>query len=221
MSASRRFAVALTVLAVLASSAATAAGFQSVTEIRAAALSLFEAGADAEASVDAGVRMPACAMPLRASLAAGSSVEVSCPQPAGWRLFVPVKVRRNQDVLVLRHGIATGQTITEADIVIERRDASRIAGAVLATPTDALGKTARRVLSAGNLLSASDLISPRLVRRGDIVALVSRHGGLEVRMSGRALADAGRDERVAVENASSRRIVQGTVDASGAVIVSR
>jgi flagella basal body P-ring formation protein FlgA len=40
-------------------------------------------------------------------------------------------------------------------------------------------------------------------------------------MTGRALSDAGQDERVSVENASSRRIVQGTVDASGTVVVSR
>ncbi|MFB5208184.1 diguanylate cyclase domain-containing protein, partial [Stenotrophomonas sp. 3diitr2024] len=32
---------------------------------------------------------------------ANTTVEVSCPDAGGWRLFVPVKVRRNQTVLVL------------------------------------------------------------------------------------------------------------------------
>ncbi|RBK41011.1 flagella basal body P-ring formation protein FlgA, partial [Xanthomonas oryzae pv. oryzae] len=55
----------------------------------------------------------------------------------------------------------------------------------------------------------------------DTVPLVSRNGGLEVRMSGRALSDAGENERVSVENSSSRRVVQGIVEASGTVVVSR
>ncbi|MFT4246790.1 MAG: flagellar basal body P-ring formation chaperone FlgA [Pseudomonas sp.] len=205
----------------LATAPVWAAGFQPVDAIRTAALSTLEPGADAEATLDPGLRMPACPVPLQAQPTGSNTVEVACPQPAGWRLFVPVKVRRNQDVLVLNRGIAAGETIGLADISIERRDAARIAGAALASPADAVGKTARRVLPAGTLLSASDVVSPRLVRRGDTVELVSRRNGLEVRMTGRALSDAGQDERVSVENASSRRIVQGTVEATGAVVVSR
>jgi flagella basal body P-ring formation protein FlgA len=205
----------------LVAAPAWADGFQPVDSIRAAALSTVGPNADAEATLDPGLRMPACPVPLQAQPTGSNTVEVACPQPAGWRLFVPVKVRRNQDVLVLNRGIAAGETISLADISIEKRDASRIAGAALANPVDAVGKTARRVLSAGTLLSANDVVSPRLVKRGDTVELVSRRNGLEVRMTGRALSDAGQDERVSVENASSRRIVQGTVDASGTVVVSR
>ncbi|WP_434025595.1 flagellar basal body P-ring formation chaperone FlgA [[Pseudomonas] boreopolis] len=206
-------------LLLMATAPAWANGFQPVDSIRAAALSTLGPGMDAEATLDAGLRMPACAAPLQAQPTGSNTVEVACP--GGWRLFVPVKVRRNQDVLVLNRGIAAGETIGLADIGIEKRDAARIAGAVLADPAEAVGKVARRVLQAGTLLSAGDLVSPRLVRRGDTVELVSRRSGLEVRMRGRALSDAGQDERVSVENASSRRIVQGTVDANGAVVVSR
>ncbi|HBK47582.1 MAG TPA: flagella basal body P-ring formation protein FlgA [Xanthomonadaceae bacterium] len=200
---------------------AWADGFQPVESIRAAALSTIGADAEAEATLDPGLRMPACPVPLQAQPTGTSTVEVACPQPAGWRLFVPLKVRRNQNVLVLNRGISAGETIGPADITIEKRDAARIVGAALANPADAVGKTARRVLSAGSLLSASDLASQRLVRRGDTVELISRRGGLEVRMSGRALSDGGENERVTVENASSRKVVQGTVEAGGAVLVSR
>lgn len=210
------------ILLALAPAAAFADGFQSVDSIRAAAIAaLGVEPADAETTLDPGLRMPACPVALQAQPGNGNTVEVGCPQAAGWRLFVPVKVRRSQNVLVLNRGLAAGETVEAADISIERRDAARIAGAVLADPADAVGRSARRVLPAGNVLSASDLVAQRLVRRGDTVALVARRDGLEVRMSGRALGDAGRDERVSVENSSSRRIVQGVVDASGAVVVSR
>ncbi|MGE8249166.1 MAG: flagellar basal body P-ring formation chaperone FlgA, partial [Stenotrophomonas bentonitica] len=117
--------------------------------------------------------------------------------------------------------VAAGETLSAADITTGQRDAARIAGAALADPAAAVGRVARRTLSAGSLLSANDLVAQRLVRRGDSVALVSRRGGVEVRVAGRAMADAGENERVSVENLSSRKIVQGTVAASGDVLVTR
>ncbi|HYG05675.1 MAG TPA: flagellar basal body P-ring formation chaperone FlgA [Stenotrophomonas sp.] len=212
----------LLILLALAPAAAMADGFQPVESIRAAAIAALGVdAADAETTLDPGLRMPACPVPLQGQPGSGSTVEVGCPQPAGWRLFVPVKVRRSQNVLVLNRGVAAGETIDAADISIERRDAARIVGALLAEPGDAVGRSARRLLPAGTVLAANDLVAQRLVHRGDTVALVARRDGLEVRMSGRALGDAGRDERVSVENSSSRRVVQGVVDASGAVVVSR
>jgi len=44
---------------------------------------------------------------------------------------------------------------------------------------------------------------------------------VEVRVAGRALGDAGEDERVAVENLSSRRVLQGRVGPGGEVLVTR
>jgi flagellar basal body P-ring formation protein FlgA len=84
-----------------------------------------------------------------------------------------------------------------------------------------VGRVARRTLVAGSLLSANDLVAQRLIRRGDSVSLVSRRGGVEVRVAGKALGDAGENERVSVENLSSRKIVQGMVAASGDVFVTR
>lgn len=200
---------------------AWAADYQPVESIRAAALATVGTGAQAEATLDPAMRLPLCPVALQAQPTGTSTVEVSCPQAAGWRLFVPLKVRRNQNVVMLARGLAAGETVGPADIVTETRDASRIAGAALADPAMAVGRVARRTLPAGSLLSATDLVAPRLVRRGDSVALIARRGGVEVRMAGRALADAGENERVTVENLSSRRVLQGTVAANGDVVVTR
>ena len=45
--------------------------------------------------------------------------------------------------------------------------------------------------------------------------------GVEVRMAGKALGDAGEGERVSVENLSSRRVMQGVATPGGDVLVSR
>ena len=54
-----------------------------------------------------------------------------------------------------------------------------------------------------------------------IITAPVMQGGVEVRMVGRALDDAGARERISVENVSSRRVVQGVVSAQGDVIVGR
>lgn len=209
------------IIALLAALPAGAADFQSIDSIRAAALSAIGPDAQAEATLDASMRMPQCQRPLQAQPTGTTTVEVSCPSEAGWRLFVPVKVRRFQNVVILARGLPAGASVTAADIVSERRDAARIVGAPLTDPAGALGQVVRRTLPAGSILSSTDLLSQRLIRRGDNVALVSRAGGLEVRMSGRALGNAGENERVSVENLTSHRIVQGTVSQDGDVLVTR
>lgn len=213
--------VVLIALAGASPHAQAAGGWQPVDSIRAAALSTLPAGSEGDTTLDSALRLPACGQDLRAQPTGTSTVEVSCPDAGGWRLFVPVKVRRNQTVLILNRGIAAGETLGVADITTAQRDVARIAGAALADPAVAVGRVARRTLSAGSLLSANDLVAQRLIRRGDSVALVSRFGGVEVRVAGKALADAGENERVSVENLSSRKVVQGTVAASGDVFVTR
>ena len=203
----------------LTACAVMAADFQPVDTIKAAALGALPVGADAEATLDPALRLPRCGAALVARVQGSNSVEVACPD--GWRLFVPVRVRRSQTVLVLSRGIAPGETITADAFVPETRDASRIVGAAVADPAQAIGRVARRTLSAGAVLSATDLVAQRLIRRGDNVALVSRRGGVEVRVVGKALGDAGESERVTVENLSSRRVVQGVVGPGGDVWVSR
>ncbi|MDR6990883.1 flagellar basal body P-ring formation chaperone FlgA [Luteimonas sp. 3794] len=201
----------------MAAASAAASGFHPVDAIRAAALSTAEAGEDAEVTLDPALRMPRCAQDLQARRSGAATVEVACPE--GWRLFVPLRVRRHQTVLVLSRSVAAGEPITADTFIAQQRDASRIAGAAIADPSEAIGRNARRTLVAGNVLTANDLVTPRLVRRGDTIALVSQQGGIEVRMAGRALADAGVRERVSVENLSSRRVVQGTVNEAGDVRV--
>jgi len=194
---------------------ASATAYQPVDSIREAALAAV--GGEGEASLDPALRMPACAAPLQGRQSTASTVEVSCP--GGWRLYVPVRQRRSQQVVVLARGVSAGETLAADALSTAQRDASRLAGTPLSDPAQAVGQVARRAMVAGTVLGAGDLAAPRIVRRGDRVALVSRRGGVEVRVAGRALGDAAVDERVSVENLSSRRILQGRVAPGGDVLV--
>ncbi|MET0288902.1 MAG: flagellar basal body P-ring formation chaperone FlgA [Pseudoxanthomonas sp.] len=209
----------LMLLALAPISSVLAGDYQPVDSIKTAALGALGPGATGEVALDPALRMPRCDQPLQAAQSAAGTVEVGCP--SGWRLYVPVKVRRMQTVLVLTRGVAAGETLSADAFATETRDAGRISGVAVADAAMAVGQVVRRMLPAGTVLGAGDLVSQRLVRRGDTVALIAYAGGLEVRMAGRALADGGQRDRVSVENLTSRKIVQGTVDAQGNVVVSR
>lgn len=212
----------LTALLMLAPPLALGQDFQSVDSIRDAAVATVAdrgaPGVRAEASVDPHLRLPACPQPLEAMPSTAGTVEVGCAS-AGWRLYVPVRVQRQVPVVVLTRGVAAGEAIPADALGVEMRDASRMAGGAVSDPLLAQGQVARRGLVAGSVLTTQDIQAVRTVRRGDIVTLVSRAGGIEVRAQGRAMAAAGPRERVSVENTGSRRIVQGVVTESGEVDV--
>ncbi|MCG6117717.1 MAG: flagellar basal body P-ring formation protein FlgA [Aquimonas sp.] len=204
---------------------AVASAFEPVDRIIAAAVAAVAPDAArnpdvrAEASLDPGLRMPACPEGLSAHVGSRGVAEVACSGASGWRLFVPVRVTRLEPVLVLMRPVAAGQTITPDLLEVDKRNTSTLSGQALAVPEQAVGQMAARGLMAGSILVSGDLRSPRLVRRGDRVTLVARSGGLEVRSQGRALGDAGLAEQVSVENLGTRRQVRGRVNARGEVEV--
>jgi flagella basal body P-ring formation protein FlgA len=208
-------------LLVLSCNAFAGDGTQPVADIRAAAEAAVAAGpgAVAQASVDDRLRLPACPVALAALPQASGTVEVACPSAAGWRLYVPVRVSRAGPVLVLTRPVAAGTPIPADSLALETRDLARLPASALDDPALAAGRIARRALGAGSALTAADLSLAPVIRRGQPVTLVARAGGLEVRSSGRALADAAPGQAVAVENPGSRRIVQGVAQDSGEVWV--
>ena len=78
-----------------------------------------------------------------------------------------------------------------------------------------------RPLDAGQPLTRDALAADPVVRRGEAVTLVSDVVGVEVRMPGRALADAQPGQLVRVQNVNSLKIVEGRADDEGVVRVDR
>ena len=195
-----------------------APGHESTARIAAAALAARDLGQGGQATVDPALRVTRCGEALASRVTGAHTVEVSCPS-AGWRVFVPVTVRNEQPVLVLRRAIGAGQTLVAEDLDSVPRDTGRSAQALLVDPAQAVGRVARRPLQAGSLLAASDLHAEQLVRRGAQVDLVTRRGTVEIRVAARAMRDGAVGDQITVENLSTRRQVQATVAADGTVFV--
>jgi flagella basal body P-ring formation protein FlgA len=129
-------------------------------------------------------------------------------------------LEQTAEVAVLARSVTRGETLREADILIERRPRSEIAADAVVARSVAIGKAARRSLRAGSLLRPGDLVQPDLVHRNDLVTILFEMPGITLTARGKAL-DAGADgDLVSVVNPQSNRTLHATVRGPGLVVVS-
>lgn len=191
-----------------------------LAEIQAAAIGAFGVtDTRAEATVDPALRMARCSQPLEAVASGPRTAQVRCVDTPGWRLYVPVRVRREADVVVLTAPAASGVPIVASQLTVQRRDTAQASGVAFTDPATVAGRIPRRALAAGQAPTETDLTTGTLLRRGDPVVLVSRTGGVEVRMQGRVLGPPQNGGTIAVENISSHRVLRGRMAAEGEIEV--
>ncbi|TYT26290.1 flagellar basal body P-ring formation protein FlgA [Luteimonas viscosa] len=192
---------------------------QSLDSISEAAINALGAGdaQSAEAVLAHSLRLRRCQQPLQAVATGPTTAQVRCDDSPGWKLYVPVRVRREAEVVVLRSPAAAGVPITADQLVVQRRDIGAEGGATFVDPATLVGRVPSRAMGPGVVPTEDDLSLGTPLRRGDPVVLVSRTGGVEVRMPGRALGPAQAGGRIGVENVSSRRVLRGRLVAEGVV----
>ena len=130
-----------------------------------------------------------------------------------------MRVSQQQNVLVATRNLPAGSALSAADLRSERRDTAALAQGFVGEQTPVAGLVLSRPLAAGAVLTPTALAKAAVIKRGEAVTLVGRSGSFEIRAQGKAMADAAPGDRLAVENSSSRRLVQGRVLADGSVEV--
>ena len=159
-------------------------------------------------------------LPAGMSLQARSTVGVTCSGASHWTIYVPVAVESKIKVLVLTRAANRDDRLTAADVTVEARKTAGPGNAYLTQSAELAGRAVRRPLAAGTALSVDMFTADLVVRRGQTVTLVSSGGAVEVRASGRAMADGAAGARIEVQNLSSLHMVQGVVESADLVRVS-
>ena len=235
----RRLALGLLALTMFASGSAAlaqdAGRIEPPESIRAAAEAFVKSQLPQEASVasvtagalDSRLRLVRCTGGLRPQLPAGAALQsrtmigVACAGPVQWTVYVPVTVESRISVLVLKHPVPRDARLTIEDVTVETRKVTGLSTAFLTAVTDLEARTVQRPLPMGTTLTI-DMFKPDLViKHGQEVTLVAAAGGIEVRATGRALADAAGGTRVKVQNLSSLKVVEGVVEGPDLVRVSQ
>lgn len=175
--------------------------------------------------LDARLRLKECGAPLSAFLPSGANlgvratVGVRCTQGAQWTVYVPVGIETETSVLVLRSAAGKDARLSAADVEVQSRRVRGLGSAYLSNPAELKQQHLKRPLPAGSILAPESLAPDFLVRRGQQVVLLATVGGIEVRANGLALMDGAAASRVRVQNLSSLKVVEGTVDTENVVRV--
>jgi flagella basal body P-ring formation protein FlgA len=158
-------------------------------------------------------------LPPGADIFSVSTVGVQCRGDNSWTLYVPVKVKILETVVISLRPMSRGHQISRQDITLIQRDVAGLHIGYYNDPDKVVGKVLRRSVAINSVLGPGLLEKAQVIRRGEQVMIVAHTGGLEVRMMGQALMDGSEGELIRVRNSSSKQIVTGTVTGDGTVDV--
>ena len=176
-------------------------------------------------SIDNRLRLQQCSAPLdttvrgRGALRGRIAIAVSCTQPKRWKFYLGATVREFGNVVVSKQGIPRTTVLSVDDVELKYQELTPLRQGYYSSIDDIAGMVAKRTLLAGKPITPRALNRRQLVNRGDKVTIRATVSGIEVRMSGEALANGANGERISVKNLSSNRIINAVVTAQGIVSI--
>ena len=165
--------------------------------------------------LDSRHRLPLCDKPLqgflldRTRITTHTTVGVRCDGQKSWQVYVPIQINVYKRVLVTVRPVPKGQTLTDADVRLERRN---VAGRQYVTDTASVThQQVRRDLAPGTQITPSMLRATHIVKKGQIVTIFNKNNGLHIRMAGVALQDGHLNQRIRIRNQHSNKELEGIV----------
>lgn len=171
--------------------------------------------------IDRRTVLPACT-PLEAFLPSGSqltgktSIGVRCNAKPGWSIFVQANIRVSADMLVANRPLAQNTVLSANDFSLQNGELGQ--PGILIDPAQAIGKTLKFGIGAGQVLRQNMLRAPYVVTQGQAAEVRVLGRDFSVRASGQALNNAAEGQHVQVRM-DSGRVIGGTAAADGIVEV--
>jgi len=175
--------------------------------------------------LDPRLRLNKCEQPLtvtplsQRNNSANMTVIVKCETDKPWTVYIPIKVKTYITIAVANRPLSRHMPISKADISFEQREISRLSRSYFESPDNLIGRSPKRSLTKGSVISPRDLDIKKVISKGSRISILAETNGISVRMPGLALADAGKGEQIQVQNLSSKRKILATVMAPGIVKV--
>lgn len=118
------------------------------------------------------------------------------------------------DVVVAKNPLRRYQTISSDDIILKKMDLSTLSSNSILNLQEVIGKRTTRVINPNTVLRMDLVELPPLIRRRDIVHIISESDTLRISTLGQAQEKGSRGQRIKVINATSgEKIYARVVDA--------
>jgi len=129
-------------------------------------------------------------LPPGAKLWGRVSIGVRCLGDAAWTVYVPAQISVTANYLVSARPLAPGQPLALNDVITQSGDLAGLPNGILTDAQQAVGKTLKNAISAGQPLRADMLMAPLVIQQGQTVKVLSRGNGFSVSSEGRAMNNA-------------------------------
>ncbi len=225
----RNLWLALFALPLLCTSPVQAAAPQSHAKIREVALAYLQTQTRSlpgtvsvqVGEIDSRTVLRACATleaftPSGAQLIGKTSIGVRCNEKPGWSVFLQASIRVSADMLVANRPLAQNTVLGANDFSLQNGELGQ--PGILIDPVQAIGKTLKFAIGAGQVLRQDMLRSPYLITQGQTADVRVSSRGFSVRASGLALNNGAEGQSVQVRMASGQ-VISGMVAADGSVEV--
>lgn len=205
------------------SSQLSATTIESIEEIRLAAKKFLEekqVSADKEnievtiGNIDSRLRLAKCDAPLTFflpqanKLRGKTTVGIRCNGSKSWKIYVSANVIEHQSAWVLSRNVASGEMLTEGDLVKTKIAVSDTRKIPMTDLKQVLNASVKRTMRAGSPIYQGNLC---LVCRGDKVSVSATNEYFSINVEAIAMGDALLGETVNVKNPSSRKVFGATV----------
>lgn len=154
--------------------------------------------------------------PSGAQLIGKTSIGVRCNEKPGWSVFLQASIRVSADMLVANRPLAQNTVLSANDFSLQNGELGQ--PGILIDPVQAIGKTLKFAIGAGQVLRQDMLRAPYLITQGQTADVRASSRGFSVRASGQALNNGAEGQSVQVRMASGQ-VVSGMVAADGSVEV--
>ncbi|CZF84117.1 flagellar basal body P-ring formation chaperone FlgA [Grimontia marina] len=136
---------------------------------------------------------------------------VSCEDgDRNWRLNVSLKTSLTLPVVVAKHNLRRGETVTPLALSVELRTLTRNDPFFTKISHATDYQTARRIRT-GHILNPDKLIAVPLIEKGNEVVVIASKNGFSASTKGVALESGKKGEQIDVQNHSSNKVVRAIV----------
>lgn len=156
-------------------------------------------------------KLPACSAhqaftPQGSRMMGKTTVGVRCLSPQSWSVLVPAQIAVTGNYVTASRPLVAGQTLQASDLNTLSGDLSQLPAGIVEDLNQAVGKTLRQSLGAGQPIRGDQLIAPQVIRQGQTVRVTSRGSGFAVTGEGKALGNAAVGQMVQIRMNSGQTI---------------
>jgi flagellar basal body P-ring formation protein FlgA len=170
-------------------------------------------------SIDARLKLKHCPKdrlkvfnPYNSQITQTSTLGIKCADTKRkWTLYVPIDIDILTLVVICKHHLPKGTTISSNDIRLSERDIKQLKRGYFQNKEEVIGLITKHNLQPGRTISPYNLSLPALVNRGEEIIITAINKSIQVSMKGIAINSGTLGEIIRVKILSSNRIIEAKI----------